>query len=100
LAERAGLALGVRERRLRVRRRDEVPRGQARMNHKAMEYLGIKDKVEIVIGGKKRYVFRALALDSVPENEIWCNADELKELGVADNTIAAARAPLATVGAL
>ncbi|MEM1829882.1 MAG: hypothetical protein QXV79_04515 [Thermofilaceae archaeon] len=86
------MILGVRERRLRVRRRDEVPRGQARMNPKAMEYLGIKDKVEIVIGGKKKYVFTALPLDKVPENEIWCNSDEMKELGIADNTIAATRA--------
>lgn len=87
--------MGARERRLRVRRRDEVPRGQARLNPKAMEYLGIKDKVEVVVGGKKRYLFRAFASESVPENEVWCNADELKELGVADNTIAAVRAPLA-----
>jgi hypothetical protein len=51
--------------------------------------------VEVVVGGKKRYLFRAFASESVPENEVWCNADELKELGVADNTIAAVRAPLA-----
>lgn len=88
----------VRERRLRVRRREEVPPGQARMNPRAMDYLGIKDRVEIVIGGKKRLVFRALGLDSVPENEVWCNADELRSRGVADNTVAAVRAPLATTG--
>ncbi len=90
--------MSARERRLRIRRREEVPRGQARLNPKAMECLGIKDKVEVVVGGKKRYIFRALASDSVPENEVWCNADELRELGVADNTIAAVRAPLAVGG--
>jgi len=88
----------MRERRLRVRRREEVPRGQARMNPKAMEYLGIKDEVELVIGGKRRLVFRAVPFDSVPENEVWCNADELRELGVADNTVAATRAPLSRGG--
>ncbi|MCD6357863.1 MAG: hypothetical protein J7L75_04730 [Thermoproteales archaeon] len=93
-----GSAVRIRERRLRIRRREEVPRGQARMNPKAMEYLGIRDRVEIVVGGKKRLVFRVLGLDSVPENEVWCNADELREQGIADNTIAAVRAPLATTG--
>ncbi len=83
---------------MRIRRKDTVPRQQARLNPKAMEYLGIKDKVEIVIGGKKRLIFSALALDSVPESEVWCNSDELKELGVADNTIAAVRAPITIAG--
>lgn len=90
--------MSARERRLRIRRRDEVPRGQARLNPRAIEYLGIKDRVEVVVGGKKRYVFRALASEAVPENEVWCNTDELKELGVADNTVAAVRAPLAAGG--
>jgi len=89
-----GFAVKVRERRLRIRRRDGVPRGQARMNPRAMEYLGIRDRVEVVVGGKKKLLFTVLPLETVPENEVWCNADELRELGVADNTIAAVRAPL------
>ena len=83
-----------RERRLRIRRRPEVPEGQARMNPKAMEFLGINDTVEIVIAGKKRYRFRVVALDTVPENEVWCNEDQLRALGIADNSIATVRAPL------
>lgn len=66
------------------------------MNPRAMEYLSIKDRVEIVIGGKRRFIFTVLPFERVPENEVWCNADELKELGVADNTIAATRTPLTT----
>ncbi|MCS7104445.1 MAG: hypothetical protein NZ954_02615 [Thermofilaceae archaeon] len=88
----------IRERRLRIRRRDDVPHGQARVSPKAMEYLGIKDSVEVVVGGKRKFVFNALALDKVPENEVWCNADEMRELGIADNTIAAVRAPLSVRG--
>ncbi|MEM1508960.1 MAG: hypothetical protein QXY49_05665 [Thermofilaceae archaeon] len=88
----------IKERRLRIRRKDTVPQRQARMNPKAMEYLGIKDKIEVVIGGKKRLIFNVLAFDSVPESEVWCNSDELKDLGVADNTIAAVRAPMAIAG--
>jgi len=83
----------VRERRLRIRRRDDVPPGQARMNPKAIEYLGITSEVEIAIAGKKRILFKVLPLEMVPENEVWCNTDDLKGEGVADNTIAAVRAP-------
>ncbi len=82
------------EKRLRIRRMDEVPPGQARMNPKTMEYLGISDEVEVVIAGKKRLCFKVLSLDSVPENEVWCNTDELRSYGIADYTIATCRAPL------
>ncbi len=64
------------------------------MNPRTMANLGIRDRVEVVVGGKRRLVFSVLPNDKVPENEVWCNADELRELGVADNTVAATRAPL------
>jgi len=83
-----------RERRLRIRRRPEVPSGQARMNPSAMNYLGITDRVEVVIAGKKRFHFRVLPLETVPENEVWCNEDDLRMYGIADNTVATVRAPL------
>jgi len=82
------------EKRLRIRQRDDVDRGIAKLNPKTMEFLGIRDKVEVVIAGKKRLVFQALALDSIPENEVWANADELREHGIADRTIATVRRPL------
>jgi len=82
------------EKRLRIRRREEVPEGQARLNPKSMEYLEIKKEVEIVIAGKKRYRFKAFPWEGVPENEVWCNADEMRMLGIADRTIATVRAPL------
>jgi len=73
---------------------EEVPPGQARMNPKTMEYLGISGEVEVVVAGKKRLSFKVLPLDTVPENEVWCNAEELKSYGIADYTIATCRAPL------
>lgn len=79
------------ERRLRIRRREDVPEGQARMNPKTMEDLKISNSIEVVIGGKKRLRFRVLGLESVPEREVWCNAEELRVYGVADNTIATVR---------
>ncbi len=91
-----------REKRLRVRRKDVVEKGWAKMNPKAIQYLNIKDKVEIVVSGgggagPKKLVLNVLASNDVPENEVWCNADELKTLGIADNTIATVRAPLKPV---
>ncbi|RLG35837.1 MAG: hypothetical protein DRN91_09015 [Candidatus Alkanophagales archaeon] len=82
------------ERRLRLRRRSDVPSGVAKLNPQAMKYLGIIDKIEIVIVGGKRLTLRALAFEQVPENEVWCNEDELRSHGIADRTIATCRAPL------
>lgn len=87
-----------RERRLRLRRREEVPEGQARMNPSTMGELDIGRIAEVVVGGKKRLRFIALPLDSVPPNEVWCNSEELRQRGVADNTIATVRAPQGGLG--
>ena len=83
-----------REKRLRIRCKDEVQEGQAKMNPKAMEYLGITDEVEVVKVGGKRYRFKVIASEDVPENEVWCNTEELRSKGIADRTIATCRAPL------
>lgn len=82
------------EKRLRIRQRDDVDRGMAKMNPNTMSYLGITDEVEIVVAGKKRLRFKVLALESVPENEVWANMHELREHGIADRTIATVRKPL------
>ncbi|AKG39182.1 MAG: hypothetical protein ACP5II_05690 [Infirmifilum sp.] len=80
------------ERRLRIRRKDEVPEGKAYMNPSTMAELGITSEIEVVIAGKKKLHFSSQTFDKVPPNEVWCNTDELKTLGVADNTIATIRA--------
>lgn len=80
-----------RERRLRIRRRSEVAEGKALMNPKTMSELGISSEIEVVIAGKKHYFFQASPRDDVPPHEVWCNDEQLKILGVADNTIATVR---------
>ncbi len=82
------------ERRLRIRRVDDVDRGTAKMNPEMMKRLGIEDEVEIVIAGKKRYRFRVIPSEKVPVNEVWANSLELKQYGIADRTIATVRRPL------
>lgn len=81
-----------RERRLRIRRRKEVSEGKALMNPKTMSELGISSEIEVVIAGKKHYFFQVSARDEVPPGEVWCNDEQLKTLGIADNTIATVRA--------
>jgi len=83
------------ERRLKLRKRDEVKEGTARINPKTAEFLGITDKLEVVLAGKKRYNFDAVVSDAVPVNEVWLNSDQMKRLGIADNTTATVRRPLA-----
>ncbi len=82
----------VKERRLRLRRRDDVIQGYAKMNPKTMEELQIENKIEVVIGGKKKLYFNVMSFEEVPFNEVWCNEDELRVNGIADYTIATVRA--------
>ena len=82
------------EKRLKLRKKDEVKEGTARINPKTAEYLGITSKLEIVLAGKKRYDFEAVVRDTVPVNEVWLNSDQMKRLGIADNTTATVRRPL------
>lgn len=82
------------ERRLRLRRMDEVDAGEAKINPRTMEYLGIKDQLEVVIAGKKRLTFKALPSEAVPVNEVWINSMEARSKGIADNSIATVRAKI------
>jgi len=83
------------ERRLKLKKRDEVKEGTARINPKTAEFLGITDKLEVVLAGKKRYNFDVAVSDVVPVNEVWLNSEQMKRLGIADNTTATVRKPLA-----
>ncbi|MCC6039539.1 MAG: hypothetical protein LM563_02590 [Thermofilum sp.] len=91
-AGRAPSPVPVRERRLRIRRKEEVAEGKAWMNPRTMAELGISSEIEVVIAGKRHFYFQVVPREDVPANEVWCNSDQLKTLGVADNTIATVRA--------
>jgi len=83
------------ERRLKLRKKDEVKEGTARINPKTAEFLRITDKLEVVLAGKKRYNFDVVMSDAVSMNEVWLNSEQMKRLGIADNTTATVRRPLA-----
>ncbi len=84
------------EKRIRLRRSKEVDEGKAKINPELAQELEIKDKVEVVVVGggsrERRYVFTVIFDVRVPKNEIWCNENEMKRLGIADNTMATVRA--------
>ncbi|RLE61628.1 MAG: hypothetical protein DRJ32_00875 [Thermoprotei archaeon] len=82
------------EKRLRIRRKPDVKEGWAKINTKTRDLLNLSGELEVVVGGKKRFRFKILALDDIPPNEVWCNEEELRRYGIADNTIATCRAPL------
>ncbi len=84
------------ERRLRLRRRGDVDEGRALMNPNTMKELNIATEIEaVLVGGgarERRYVFKVVAKDDVPPSEVWCNEEELRRNGIADNSIATIRA--------
>ncbi|MCC6013308.1 MAG: hypothetical protein LM593_02970 [Candidatus Verstraetearchaeota archaeon] len=80
------------EKRLRIRRVDGIEKGTCKMNSETYNYLKITDKIEIIVAGKKKIELNAFPFSDVPENEVWANPDEMKLVGIADNTIATVRA--------
>ncbi|UXD21444.1 hypothetical protein IPA_04335 [Ignicoccus pacificus DSM 13166] len=87
LKQRASRA---REKRIRLRWSD-VPPEKAKINTQLAQELGIGDKLEIAVSGKK-FVFTAIKDEKVPLNEVHVNEELMKTHGISDNTIAAVRA--------
>lgn len=82
------------EKRLKVRGKDNVPKGYARINPETMKILNIVDEVEGVVAGKRKFIYKVMPSESVPVNEVWCNTEDMKILGMADGTITTIRKPL------
>jgi hypothetical protein len=80
------------ERRMKVRKKVDVAPDTARINTNTAKELQIKDKLEIVIAGKKKLELTVLPLDDIPPNEVHCNDATLTKAGIADNSIATIRA--------
>ncbi|MEB3757722.1 MAG: hypothetical protein GSR76_02570 [Desulfurococcales archaeon] len=82
----------LREKRVRIRYDDELDEEEARISSRLARELGIKDYLEIVVAGKKRFAFKAIIEDDVEENIVYVNGDLMEEHGIADNSIATVRA--------
>lgn len=81
------------EKRMRIRRREDVTAGNSKMNSKMAEQLGVSNEVEAIVSGKWKGKWNVALAESVPANEIWMNGEELKAKGIADNTIGTIRKP-------
>ncbi|MCL5788209.1 MAG: hypothetical protein M1357_00105 [Candidatus Marsarchaeota archaeon] len=79
------------EQRLRMRKKPEVGPDVARMNPQTVKQLMVKDRIEVVIAGKKRLELSVLPVEDVPPFEVHCNDATLSKHGVSDNTIATIR---------
>ncbi|NPA85523.1 MAG: hypothetical protein GXO07_05935 [Crenarchaeota archaeon] len=80
----------AREKRIRLRLTDVSPT-KAKINPALADQLGISDKLEIAVSGKK-FVLEAVRDGGVPENEVHVNEELMRENGISDNTIATVRA--------
>lgn len=80
----------VKEKRIRIRYSTAKP-GQILISSSLAKELGIGEKAEIVVAGKKKFVFSVVIDDSVPPNVVYANTEFMKENGVADNSIATLR---------
>ncbi len=83
----------VREKRIRVRYDDALAVGAVKLSKELAKMLGINegDKVEIVVAGRHKFIYTAVLTDEGGINEVYCNPEELRERGVADNSIATIR---------
>ncbi|MDI9644033.1 MAG: hypothetical protein QFX35_02295 [Candidatus Verstraetearchaeota archaeon] len=79
------------EKRLRLRRKDDNDKGVGKLSAATAKYLQIDDKFEVVVAGKKKMELKAIPLPDIPENEVWVNTEEMRALGLADNSIATIR---------
>ena len=79
------------EKRLRIRRRDDVDPGLAKINPETAKLLQIDDRLEVIVAGRKKLDLKAIPFEQVPINEVWANSDEMRAQGLADNSIATIR---------
>jgi len=81
-----------RERRIRVRALPDVKEGFAKINPTLAKELGVTAVLEVVVARKRKLKLTAIIDENVPVNEVWCNLEQLKEEGIANNSIATVRA--------
>lgn len=83
-----------REKRVRVRRIENLGGERALVNPQLARELEISESIEIVVAGRKSMVLEVAVDDKVPPNEIWADSELLRNAGIADNSIATVRRSL------
>lgn len=83
----------LKEKRVRIKYDESLPEGASKIPKDLARALGINDgdKIEIVVAGKKKFIFTASIIDEEGTNTVYCYPEELRENGVADKSIATLR---------
>jgi len=79
------------QKRIRIKYDPSLKRDEARLNTRLANELNISDKLEIVVAGRHRFVFKAIIDDEAEYNRVYVNPELMEEHGVADNSIATLR---------
>ncbi len=83
----------LKEKRIRIKFDESLPEGASRVPKELAKLLGIEegDKIEIVVAGRKKFIFTAQIVEEPGVNFVYVYPEELREKGVADNSIATIR---------
>ncbi len=81
------------ERRVRIVYDDQLPKDVAKISQELANEIRVSegDFVEVVVGGRKKFTYKALIASGIQYNTVFCNSEELKLNGVANNSIATIR---------
>ncbi|MEM0122036.1 MAG: hypothetical protein QXG79_01395 [Saccharolobus sp.] len=79
------------EKRVKIRKRNDVEKGFALISTKLAKELGITDNLELSVKGK-RLKLKAIIQEGVPDLEIWASPEDLVTLGIEDNSAITVRA--------
>lgn len=81
----------VKEKRLRLKYDSSVKEGEAKVSSALARELGIKEYIEITVAGKKRFKLKTIVVDGLDTNYVNVNPDQMKRLGIANNSICTIR---------
>ncbi len=79
------------EKRIRLKYDPSLKPEEAKVHPDLAKELGIEDKLEIVVAGRHRFIFKAIVDEEAEYNRVYVNPDLMEEHGVADNSIATVR---------
>ncbi|AAL64074.1 hypothetical protein [Pyrobaculum aerophilum] len=83
------------ERRVKIKASEDVEDGVAKLPPDIHDALDKPAEVEIIAPGgsshEKKKVFRVVVSDKIPSGEIYVSPNELRALGVAENTVVTVR---------
>lgn len=81
----------VKEKRLRLRYDPSVGEGEIKVSSALAREIGIKDYVEVTVAGKKRFRLKAIVADELDASYVNVNPDQMRHLGISDNSICTVR---------